>query len=405
MNLLQTILLYMSMVFVSAVQNAPEATPAPLITPTPQVEVAAIVSPTPSPSPSPTPTPVPTPNITPNDVYKTIQVRDSGEDVTQLQRRLADLGYYAGDIDGRFGNQTRAAVEQFQYNNGLTADGIAGKRTLTVLYESKDVVASTAEPVIPTPTKLIITPRPRLETTPAPAPSSTPPPPTFIPTEVPTQTPTATPTATPTQAVSARAEQTQTSPAVQSTEGQSALQEGFVQPDAAASPSVQPTEAKSTPAPVETEAPPAFTPLPEMGFVLEGKTEPLTRAGTVGKEPVLLIPIMRDDEVIMIPFFDIMENVDAALVPSLMTSRAEYAFTILNDWYLFSCDIDEDGTLSNITAKKNNVPQVMEERTALLQDGVIYVPLAEMEKWTDVRFEFEEETQRYTVILPTPAAL
>ena len=408
MNLLQTILLYMSMVFVSSVQSAPEATPAPLVTQAPQVEVAALVSPTPSPSPSPSPTPVPTPNITPNDAYKTIQVRDSGEDVSQLQRRLADLGYYGGDIDGRFGNQTRAAVEQFQYNNGLGVDGIAGKRTLTVLYESKDVVASTAEPVTPTPTKRIITPRPRLETTPAPADTSMPPPPTFIPTEAPTQTV----TATPTPSATVKAEQTPIVSAANLAEEQLALQEVSEQPETVATPTVQPwetgetqpTETESTPEPTVTEAPPAFTPLLEAGFVQEGQTELLTKAAVEGKEPVVLVPIIRDDDVIMIPFFDILENVDVALVPSLMTSRAEYAFTVLNDWYLFSCDIGEDGTLSNITAKKNNVPQLMEERTALLQDGTIYVPITDMETWTGIRFEWSEEAQRYTVIMPVPAA-
>ncbi len=43
----------------------------------------------------------------------------------EVQRRLARLGFYAGDADGRFGSQTRAAVRQFQLRRGLAADGYA----------------------------------------------------------------------------------------------------------------------------------------------------------------------------------------------------------------------------------------------------------------------------------------
>jgi len=139
MNLLKTLLIYLTMVFVSSVQTAPEPSLVPQ-TPTPSPTLAIVAA-----TDAPTATPVPTPDITPNDQYHTLQVGDRSDTIKLMQQRLAELGYYTGEIDGAFGNQTRRAVEQFQYNNGLSVDGIAGKRTLTVLYESEDVVSATVE--------------------------------------------------------------------------------------------------------------------------------------------------------------------------------------------------------------------------------------------------------------------
>ena len=149
MDLLQTILVYMAMVYASSVQSAPVPEVIPsldLPTPTPIVEQVN----TPTPAPTPSPTPVPTIDITPNPEYGTIRVGDNGDEVRAMQEKLAELGYYTGDVDGRFGNQTRRAVQQFQYQHGLSVDGIAGRRTLTVLYESDEVrpapVAETPAP-------------------------------------------------------------------------------------------------------------------------------------------------------------------------------------------------------------------------------------------------------------------
>ena len=57
-----------------------------------------------------------------------------GEPVERLQTRLQELGYYTGAIDGDFGGGTQRAVEVFQRQNGLDADGIAGQKTLAALY-------------------------------------------------------------------------------------------------------------------------------------------------------------------------------------------------------------------------------------------------------------------------------
>jgi len=60
----------------------------------------------------------------------------SGSGVRALQQRLKELGYYSGSVDGDFGAGTQTSVISFQADNGLTADGVAGKATLNVLYGS-----------------------------------------------------------------------------------------------------------------------------------------------------------------------------------------------------------------------------------------------------------------------------
>jgi N-acetylmuramoyl-L-alanine amidase len=61
-----------------------------------------------------------------------------GDEVREIQMRLAALGYYGGTIDGIYGTQTKKAVQKFQQDRGLTADGIAGKQTLNALNISDD---------------------------------------------------------------------------------------------------------------------------------------------------------------------------------------------------------------------------------------------------------------------------
>ena len=53
-----------------------------------------------------------------------------GDAVLKLQQDLSKLGYYSGTISGHFGSKTEAAVMSFQKANGLSADGIAGSKTL-----------------------------------------------------------------------------------------------------------------------------------------------------------------------------------------------------------------------------------------------------------------------------------
>lgn len=56
-----------------------------------------------------------------------------GNEVSEIQSRLKEWGYYEGKVDGIFGKETRNAVIKFQKNNGLDADGIVGAKTLAAM--------------------------------------------------------------------------------------------------------------------------------------------------------------------------------------------------------------------------------------------------------------------------------
>lgn len=56
-----------------------------------------------------------------------------GNEVRRIQQKLKNLGYYTGSVDGIYGTGTQKAVRAFQKNCGITADGIAGPKTLKFL--------------------------------------------------------------------------------------------------------------------------------------------------------------------------------------------------------------------------------------------------------------------------------
>lgn len=53
----------------------------------------------------------------------------TGDDVTDLQRRLNQLGFDAGRPDGMFGRRTDAALREFQRSVGIDSDGTCGPDT------------------------------------------------------------------------------------------------------------------------------------------------------------------------------------------------------------------------------------------------------------------------------------
>lgn len=57
----------------------------------------------------------------------------TGSEVSKIQSRLKEWGYYDGAVDGIYGIKTRDAVIKFQKNNSLTPDGIAGSKTLAAI--------------------------------------------------------------------------------------------------------------------------------------------------------------------------------------------------------------------------------------------------------------------------------
>lgn len=62
-----------------------------------------------------------------------LRLGDRGAGVVQAQKRLQQLGFYAGALDGVYGSQTRAAVMQFQRSRRLQADGWIGPQTWMAL--------------------------------------------------------------------------------------------------------------------------------------------------------------------------------------------------------------------------------------------------------------------------------
>ena len=171
MDLMRTLLIYMSATMALAVQNttAPKETPVPTPAPGAIVETAA-----------PTKqgdlfTPAPVPTITPNmKAYHNLTMGAKGKDVKKLQEKLIELGYLPdGSADGAYGRKTYNAVKKFQHYNGLTADGIAGRRTQTYLFENPDIVynpeATTAPEATPAPeTETTAPAEPEILSTPAP---------------------------------------------------------------------------------------------------------------------------------------------------------------------------------------------------------------------------------------------
>jgi His-Xaa-Ser repeat protein HxsA len=58
---------------------------------------------------------------------------DPGQVVANVQSALQEQGYYQGDIDGILGPQTRAALADYQQDNGLTVTSAVDEPTLDSL--------------------------------------------------------------------------------------------------------------------------------------------------------------------------------------------------------------------------------------------------------------------------------
>ena len=102
---------------------APEAAQPIPVSEVPVAEPTAAVSTEDSPEPAPSGPPV-------------LRVDAVGSAVSQLQSELQTLGYYQGEIDGGFGEQTEAAVKQFQSDQQLVVDGIVGPSTWDALSQA-----------------------------------------------------------------------------------------------------------------------------------------------------------------------------------------------------------------------------------------------------------------------------
>ena len=69
----------------------------------------------------------------------TIQLKNMGEPVKQIQTILQKLNYDLGKcgIDGLFGRKTKAAIEKFQKEQGINVTSSVDKATLEKLLKQK----------------------------------------------------------------------------------------------------------------------------------------------------------------------------------------------------------------------------------------------------------------------------
>src|SRR5690242_14968960 len=69
-----------------------------------------------------------------------------GDDVRQLQERLAEMGFDVGRTDGVFGTRTASAVARFQREVGLVPDGSYGPATMAAFRRlGRKVVGGNAQ--------------------------------------------------------------------------------------------------------------------------------------------------------------------------------------------------------------------------------------------------------------------
>ncbi|ROS76757.1 peptidoglycan-binding protein [Cellulomonas sp. PhB143] len=134
-----------------AASPSPEPTSPPTPTPTPRPTPSARATPAPTPTPRTTDEPAPSPSVKPSPAPSprataspsaepteepddgVLRAGDAGADVTALQQRLVDLGYWGTAVDGSFGNGTTQAVWAFQKAAGLARDGVVGPATQAAL--------------------------------------------------------------------------------------------------------------------------------------------------------------------------------------------------------------------------------------------------------------------------------
>ena len=72
-----------------------------------------------------------------------ISYGDRGNVVRAMQGRLQELGFFSGDVDGIFGDETQTAVKNFQTANGMQSTGTADEETVERM-RSEDAVSKDA---------------------------------------------------------------------------------------------------------------------------------------------------------------------------------------------------------------------------------------------------------------------
>jgi hypothetical protein len=104
----------------------PSPTPPPTPSPTP-APTPAVAAPEPTPVAAPAPTPEPTPELVPGPPLW--QLGSSGDDVREVQARLAQIDWFNRAPTGYYGDVTAQAVAGFQAKRGFPVVGYVDQRT------------------------------------------------------------------------------------------------------------------------------------------------------------------------------------------------------------------------------------------------------------------------------------
>lgn len=104
-------------------------------------------------------------------IAQTIRQGNRGAEVTEVQQRLRELGYFNQQPTGYFGEITQQAVMRFQQENGLVPDGIVGRQTRATLFNTVESPLNQA---------VSLTTPPPATAVPAPRPSGVLPPPSSL---------------------------------------------------------------------------------------------------------------------------------------------------------------------------------------------------------------------------------
>ena len=72
----------------------------------------------------------------------------SGSEIRMVQSKLQTLDYSVGSVDGIYGSNTKAAVQEFQRDAGIPVDGIVGPQTLEALKKANKSPQQNTEQII-----------------------------------------------------------------------------------------------------------------------------------------------------------------------------------------------------------------------------------------------------------------
>lgn len=75
--------------------------------------------------------------FSPGNTYTTPEIANA-QQIRDVQQRLSDLGFNPGTIDGKYGNQTKRSILEFQKANGLQMDGKVTQHLIDALAKAKN---------------------------------------------------------------------------------------------------------------------------------------------------------------------------------------------------------------------------------------------------------------------------